>query len=269
MHEDIVTRKDDNILWMKVSQLNKVIFSSVTAGTVAVDGAKVITRPVLEKIGPTEGTVGCDVSLETHIRGLPQPQVDWYKGSIKIKHGGRYQIDSSPETGSYSLLIKNVEKDDEGSYKCVASNQAGTSTCRTELTVKQIEFAPYCPYEIDESQIVVYQEEELNIVLPVKAYPKPIVKWYKDDEKLSETRKIRFLSRDDNQILFNPSSLPGDSGVYRCEVVNELGSLSKTFDVKVKGELCSLISILSVIHSNQMLTRLYNKQFLQPQNILT
>lgn len=195
----------------------------------------------MEKIGPIEATVGCDVSLDTHIKGLLQPQVEWYKGSIKIKHGGRYQIESSPETGSYSLLIKNVEKDDEGSYKCVASNQAGASTCRTELTVKQTEVAPYCPYEIDESETVVYQEEELNILLPVKAYPKPIVKWYKDDEKLSETRRIRFLSHDDNQLLFIPSSLPDDSGTYRCEVVNELGSLSKTFEVKVKGKLFSLI----------------------------
>jgi hypothetical protein len=135
-----------------------------------------------------------------------------------------------------------VEKDDEGSYKCVASNQAGASTCRTELTVKEKQCAPYCPYEVDQSQILVYQEEQLNIVLPVKAYPKPIVKWYKDDESLSESRKIHFISRDDNQLLFIPSSLPQDSGVYRCEVVNELGSLSKTFDVKVQGVFLFVIS---------------------------
>lgn len=209
----------------------------ILAPALEVDGPKEKAKPTfLEKISPTtEGVKGSDVSFETRVNGFPSPKVDWYRGSIKIKHGDRYEITKSPDNTSHILVIKNVEKEDEGSYKCEASNSLGLSTCRTELIISEQQCAPYSPHEVDQGQISVAQGDELNLILPLRAYPIPKVTWYKDDELLRDSMKIRIKSRGDSQHLFIPSSELQHSGIYKCVVKNPLGTLSKTFDVNIEG----------------------------------
>lgn len=211
--------------------------------TLIVDGVTDKVKPMfLEKISSSiEAVKGSDITLEAQVKGVPSPKVDWYKGSIKITHGDRYDITKSPDNAWHMLVIKNVEKEDEGLYKCEASNSVGLSNCRTELIVNEKQCAPYSPYEVDECQISVAQGDELNLILPVRAYPSPKVTWYKDDELLRDSVKIKLKSREDSQHLFIPFSELQHSGTYKCTVKNPLGTLVKSFDVKIEGNHSYLI----------------------------
>lgn len=222
-----------------MTQINLCHLLFITDAASKVDGAIETSKPhFIEKISPnTEGFKGSDVSFETRVKGFPTPRVNWYKGSIRIYPGDRYEISKSPDSTSHTLVIKDLEKDDEGSYKCEASNQVGQSTCRTELTIREKQCAPYSPYDVDQGQINISEGDELNLILPVRAYPAPKVTWYKDDERLRDSVKIRLKSREDSQHLLIPSFELQHTGMYKCEVKNPLGSLSKTFDVKIEGIL--------------------------------
>lgn len=61
------------------------------------------------------------------------PQIQWYKGDQPIKPSKYFQMGKEGDT--YTLRITEVFPEDEGIYKCVASNQAGQVTLSAHLTV--------------------------------------------------------------------------------------------------------------------------------------
>ena len=65
--------------------------------------------------------VGDTVTLECRPpRGLPEPRISWTKDNTPVQIGGRMAM----ENGA-NLIIMNAQKDDSGSYVCIASNMAG------------------------------------------------------------------------------------------------------------------------------------------------
>ncbi len=66
------------------------------------------------------------------------PRVRWYKedGSEIVESDTRYKISYDLENGKAELLIKCALISDEQSYKCVASNEHGTSKTIGVLVVK-------------------------------------------------------------------------------------------------------------------------------------
>ncbi|XP_072026167.1 contactin-4-like [Amphiura filiformis] len=61
----------------------------------------------------------------------PKPTIEWYHGEEKLNTGGRYTI---MEDGN--LQITDVNDDDGGSYKCVATNTEGTAESVGSLAIK-------------------------------------------------------------------------------------------------------------------------------------
>ncbi|KAM4626556.1 uncharacterized protein O3C94_019598 [Discoglossus pictus] len=66
------------------------------------------------------GTPGC---FQCVVIGSPLPSVTWYKDDELIQ-GSKYIIEEETP-GFHKLIIKNVESNDEGTYKCLASNKDG------------------------------------------------------------------------------------------------------------------------------------------------
>ena len=54
----------------------------------------------------------------------PEPRVLWYKGDFTIPLHAREKYEL--HDGNMTLHIKDVKKEDDGSYKCVASNGIGS-----------------------------------------------------------------------------------------------------------------------------------------------
>ena len=84
---------------------------------------------------------------------VPAANITWEKDNSSISSGGRYNI--STVTGamlddgllaSSMLTISNVQKEDEGSYQCTASNTEGSAMGTATLTVQGKEKIKYTTY---------------------------------------------------------------------------------------------------------------------------
>lgn len=191
-------------------------------------------KPVFKKkLVPLDVDEGDSVKFHVEVEGFPKPVIEWYSGTKKITSEGRYKL--KEDDNMYSLVINITELDDTGVYKCVASNDAGKSTTRSELTVKEREFGPQF-VDVDDRPINVNINQEVNINVTVKGKPKPDIKWYKDGKPVGIALNSEVRSRGENHSLTIVLAKPDDSGVYKCEAKNRHGTASKTFNVTVGGK---------------------------------
>lgn len=73
--------------------------------------------------------VGAEVRILCRTFGHPLPVSIWMRGGQLVKRSERIDIDDS--TGE--LTIAEAEKDDEGSWTCVAENSMGRSNASIAL----------------------------------------------------------------------------------------------------------------------------------------
>lgn len=207
------------------------IGSSSSSSVVAV--VKDLTKPeIIEKLTDEEGVEGSAVRLETKIKGYDK--VEWFCGFDKLLDGGKYGILQEDDEQKLTLVIKHLKRSDEGYYKCVAYNAAGKVTTRAEVSVTDKESAPM--FEDSDKNVVTPENREVNVSFTVRGRPKPTVTWYKDGIKLLSPRNIDFRSRGDIHSIVIYKTSVHDSGSYRCQATNNLGTASCTLDVKVEGE---------------------------------
>lgn len=72
---------------------------------------------------------GEDVRLKCRAQGYPLPSLAWTKDGVKVKETDKLVIDTD-----HTLLIKNAEKSDAGSYECVAQSDVGRSRATVTLS---------------------------------------------------------------------------------------------------------------------------------------
>uniref|UniRef100_A0A6Q2XW98 receptor protein-tyrosine kinase n=1 Tax=Esox lucius TaxID=8010 RepID=A0A6Q2XW98_ESOLU len=70
------------------------------------------------------------LTMTCHAHGVPPPNITWYKDDVRLVEGPGITL----KQGAV-LTIERVKKDDEGVYKCVASNDGGTVKASAMVTV--------------------------------------------------------------------------------------------------------------------------------------
>lgn len=194
-----------------------------------------ITKPVvLEKIKDTDAYETEKAEFRVKLSSHPKADVEWHRGVTKLIDGGRYRISESDQC--YTLTIRDVNLDDSGPYKMVASNEGGKIIQRAELTVKEKETAPKFE-ERDVGPFVVNENKDLSVSLTVTGTPKPEVSWFKDCSKVTPTRIIDMHTRGNTHYLEIIRATDDIQGSYTCEARNKLGKATKTFQIDVKGKL--------------------------------
>ncbi len=83
---------------------------------------------------PIAGIKGKDASLHCEVYGTPPFQVNWYKDKRPLKDNRKYKMVN--EGSSATLHIIKLDQDDAGLYECKVSNNVGTETCRTTISLK-------------------------------------------------------------------------------------------------------------------------------------
>ena len=101
--------------------------------------------------------------------------------------------------------------------------------------MKERLFAP----EISEDQLAapltVTEGGEVSLDVTINGKPKPDVKWYKDDKPLRESNRLDIKARGDKHSVVILGIKAEDSGVYKCEAKGKMGTVTRTFDVRVQG----------------------------------
>ena len=71
------------------------------------------------------------VTLTCLAEGDPKPLITWIKDDIHVTNGNRFVVKPSGE-----LAIRDIGKNDEGNYHCVARNKIGFATKVVRVAVR-------------------------------------------------------------------------------------------------------------------------------------
>jgi len=97
-----------------------------SASCAAVMTVRVVTKPDFkDKLKTVEVMEGDTVQFDTRVVGYPVPEVDWFRGTTKLKRDERTVFKETQEDNLHSLVISDAKREDAGIYKCVASNEGG------------------------------------------------------------------------------------------------------------------------------------------------
>ncbi|XP_033885551.3 hemicentin-1-like isoform X1 [Acipenser ruthenus] len=202
----------------------------------------VVQKEILVGLGDT--TV-----MECKATGIPDPEVQWYKGDLQLRPSAFVNID-----GWHGILrIKETQDVDAGDYTCVAINDAGRARGKVTLDVGS---AP----EFTQEPIDVSADIGSNISLHCQAqgYPQPRIKWRRLDNASLFSRPLAVSSvnqKKTGSLVIN-NLWVDDETTYVCEAENQFGRIQKQATVTVTGLVNPVIGIspavVNVIEGQQV-----------------
>jgi hypothetical protein len=183
-------------------------------------------------------TVGSAIELECKVTGQPMPQVKWSKDGGALHDDYRYEWKNDPKAGTYRLKIRDANTYDEGTYRCLATNESGSATTKAFIRVNEgvsstLSYTPSADadkavaprFAVKLSDARAQEGQPLVIECKVEGFPLPELVWYKDGEKVYPSDRIKFeQDADGNSRLKIPSCKASDDGIYRVIATNPHGS---------------------------------------------
>lgn len=188
-------------------------------------------------ISHVEVLEGEEARFDAHVDAIPEPTIDWYKNGELIPDEGRFVHIDAVKEEVFTLVIENTQLDDAGEYTCIAINEVDEVSCTAVLTVKPKEIAPDFTKEPETSTFDVNTGKDVTLDLKVSGKPEPEVEWFKDDKPLKKNKRINIIVKDDERTLHIRGGKPEDSGVYKCVAKNPVGTVTRTYEVNIKGKV--------------------------------
>ncbi|XP_030833475.1 roundabout homolog 1 isoform X2 [Strongylocentrotus purpuratus] len=174
-------------------------------------------------------------------RGYPTPEVTWLKDDQPIiLDNNRVKI---VEDGN--LLLKELRKDDEGTYKCKAQNVAGERISKDAYLTVQVK-----PAFINPPQDTITAPGEAAVLrCEVEGDPPPTVSWSREIGELPDGRTQQLP---DNSLRIRHTD-ELDDGVYICTAENIWG----TSDAKARLRVSAVPDFIraprdKTVHVNEM-----------------
>ncbi len=172
---------------------------------------------------------GATAALRCAARGLPAPKVSWSKDSgdggfpaateRRIAVSRVKESAADPSASINSFVIHSVKAEDMGSYRCTASNPAGSISWNITLTVLEV---PRFLKPMGDLRVRPGQTAVLECLS--SGSPRPRLQWSKDGRALVPTERHFFAA--DGQLLIivkageeDAGRLVMGAGAARCRFV--------------------------------------------------
>ncbi|XP_064612926.1 titin-like [Liolophura sinensis] len=165
--------------------------------------------------------LGESVTLTCLASSIPEPSYFWFMNEEMYGTGG-------------SLTLTAVTSEDAGEYVCVAGNHVANVTSNPAIVSV---ISPPTILSQPPSQIEVVNGDEVVVTCNVSGLPQPNITWRKPSDNTFETT---------NKSLVLPSIQESDAGVYKCEAVNQYGTVSSrevTIEVLEARQLCPTMTL--------------------------
>lgn len=187
--------------------------------------------------------------MKCRCKAKPEPIVTWYRGQNVVKETtGKITIKSSAEKEEdiYELIleIKDPSAPDGGTYRCHVKNEYGESNANLNLNIEaEPEPEGDGPIFIEKPRIVSENNGKLVIMdCRVKANPRPTITWTREGQVVKEDSKIQMSiveEKDDIYYIKLELQDPGldDSGLYKCNIKNNLGELNANLTLNIESKL--------------------------------
>ena len=175
---------------------------------------------------------GSEARLECQVGGSPPPTVQWYRGSELLLENDDLKVELTDDI--CVLVVRKVNADDQGVYRCVATNEYGSTTTTAELLVYKPDYPPVFKRELQD--ISIFQGKDLRLEVEVEGKPEVTVEWYVNDELIEDQGRHVIVDKDDESelhVLAVEDIARGDSGTYKCVAKNALGEAVSACQVAV------------------------------------
>ncbi|KAM5299409.1 LOW QUALITY PROTEIN: hemicentin-2 [Ctenodactylus gundi] len=177
---------------------------------------KILVPPNIEP-GLTNKAVleNTSVTLECLASGVPPPDVSWFKGRQAISARTGVTVLANGRV----LRIEQARLSDAGSYRCVASNVAGSTELHYGLRVTvppRITLPPSLPGP-------VLLGTPVRLTCNASGAPSPTLIWLKDGNPVSPAGTPGLQVFPGGRVLTLASARASDSGSYSCVAVNAVG----------------------------------------------
>lgn len=182
----------------------------------------------LDDLKPVQAEEGTAAALECRVVGVPAPKVQWFKDGTPVKPGNGVQIEAKPD-GTQRLKLDSAQVEDQGNYRCEATNPAGSTSSKAPLTVSVAE-----EMDVDESETApefttplkrcVAEEGAIAALECAVAGKVESVTWYKDGKEVKpDNAHVKIESSPDGkQKLTILDAAAGDIGTYKCIASNKV-----------------------------------------------
>uniref|UniRef100_A0A7E4UT28 Muscle M-line assembly protein unc-89 n=1 Tax=Panagrellus redivivus TaxID=6233 RepID=A0A7E4UT28_PANRE len=225
------------------------------------DGGKVSSGPtgpssaprISVRLADVRVSEGSPLKLECKIEGTPTPEIVWYKDGERVVPSERLILEHNPDTGMARLIIPSATLDDDGLYRVIATNPAGSAVDKCNATVKKSArgldtgplagFAPVERFDTNRAPKVVVpldnvripEKQPFKLTCKFSGDPKPSIKWYKDGERVYAYGRCQLKELPDGTCeLSVDAASRSDGGMYRCVADNDYGSARTTCEVTVQ-----------------------------------
>ncbi|XP_076350073.1 cell adhesion molecule Dscam1-like isoform X2 [Tachypleus tridentatus] len=232
------------LIFKNLKPIHSATYTCVASNEAAVvnySSPLIVNAPPRWKIEPTDLAIvtGSSTILHCQALGRPEPRVIWKKSTGELSNqyntiisGARVQT-----LVNGSLVIHQVEQEDEGRYMCEAGNGVGS----TISTVFKLSVHAPPVFQVKFTSLTVKEGNKANLVCEALG-DKPIhFSWYKNHQGFQSKQQQRYTvdttANDDvtrsELIIYSTSRT--DSGIYMCQARNNWGSDDRNLQLKVLG----------------------------------
>lgn len=199
------------------------------------------------------------------IDAYPKAETQWFKDNSPLVASQRTMTNYNMHSGIATLIIDNATKNDKGTYKCVASNIAGTEDTEAKLIIqvapniddksyvnpdvlnalKHFERGPNNDPANDEQYkkpyfVLVPKDTEVPEGTFVRfdclafGRPTPVLTWYFNGKEIQPdaAHKLSVNEEGVHSLLITAAGFP-DTGTYSCVARNKVGEASFSIELKV------------------------------------
>lgn len=215
--------------------LSKIFAVSICITKLIFVSAKTPAPLFIEPLQDGDVVEGRETRMVCRVRATPRPMVEWLKDGRNFKED--YHIYTEFDGSYCTLIITNAKQEHDGIYECVAKNKEGRAKSASKLTVKEDIRAPVFDQSMKDA--LVTEGEKVSFKVQVSGKPKPSVEFYKGDEQLIHSARIRIEEDYDTQVhkITIRDCRPSDSGEYSCVAKNRAGESSCYTSLNVREKI--------------------------------
>ncbi|XP_025833492.1 twitchin isoform X4 [Agrilus planipennis] len=205
---------------------------------------------------------GTLITMKCKCKAKPKPEVTWYRGTTVVKESKKIAlnvVDVEEDVYELILEISDPTAPDGGTYRCHVKNEYGESNANLNLNIEaEPEPEGEGPTFVEKPRITSHQGGKLVIMdCKVRADPKPTIVWYREGKEVKESSKIKIsVEQVEESVYYIKLELsdPGidDSGLYKCNIKNELGELNANLTLNIE--------IIPVIKEKPRVTKIIKKR---------
>jgi len=140
------------------------------------------------------------------------------------------------------LRIKDSTRNDEGTYRCIATNEHGSANTKSFVRIDDgavtakpsgVSNAPKITARL--TDVRVTEGQPLKLYCKIEGDPLPEITWFKDGEKVVPSDRVKLEQDPDGSArLIIPACTLDDDGVYRIIATNPHGSANDKCTATVK-----------------------------------